>query len=211
VSGPSTEMIQLLDALRLNGVSGIKDFGRFANNTQYFEPSTFDERAAMPTLLEALPLLSDPRLVETVARHLGRKWAKPKAFWPLHDAFIRFGLHAPLTAWAIGDSLMAVSTQDHADALLALAVDPRYGMSRQMIVLGLYRFKANDRVESTLTHLLSDSDVSLHAISALQRVIGPEAMIPKLERIVESDADGSAVDNAAKRMRAIRKKLAAPN
>ena len=44
-------------ALALAGVAGTGDFGRFVSNTEFFGPSLFDERAAMPVLLEILPTL----------------------------------------------------------------------------------------------------------------------------------------------------------
>jgi hypothetical protein len=62
----------------------VEDFGRFVNNTTYFRPSAFDERAAMPTLLRLLPTLTDRALVGTVAAHLRRPWARPTAF-PKHS------------------------------------------------------------------------------------------------------------------------------
>lgn len=56
-------------ALAEAGVAGVHDFGRFVSNTKYFEPSSFDERAAMPVLLTVLPTLTDPKVVG------GSRWA----------------------------------------------------------------------------------------------------------------------------------------
>jgi hypothetical protein len=54
------------------GVNGVEDLGRFVNDVTYLRPSMFDERAAMPVLLELLPTLTDPTLVRAVAAHLRR-------------------------------------------------------------------------------------------------------------------------------------------
>jgi hypothetical protein len=78
------------ESLMLAGVAGTEDLGRFVNDTRYLQPSAFDERAAMPILLELLPRLTDPRLVAAVAAHLRRPWARPAAFGPLVDAFRRW-------------------------------------------------------------------------------------------------------------------------
>lgn len=57
-------------ALAEAGVKGADDLGRFMSNTEFFRPSEFDEKAAMPVLLDALPTLSDPAVVTAVAGHL---------------------------------------------------------------------------------------------------------------------------------------------
>jgi hypothetical protein len=50
------------ESLMLAGVAGAEDFGWFVNDARYWQLSAFDERAAMPVLLELLPTLTDPRL-----------------------------------------------------------------------------------------------------------------------------------------------------
>jgi hypothetical protein len=59
------------------GSQGWRIFGHFVNDTTRLRPSTFDELAAMPTLLALLPTLIDRKAVQATARHLGRSWAKP--------------------------------------------------------------------------------------------------------------------------------------
>jgi hypothetical protein len=56
---------------------GWRIFGHFVNDTTHLKPSTFDDFAAMPTLLALLPTLTDRNAVQATARHLGRSWAKP--------------------------------------------------------------------------------------------------------------------------------------
>jgi hypothetical protein len=78
---------RVCQALSDAAVEGVEDFGRFVNNTEYFAPSKFGERSAMPILLALLPSLTEPKVVEVVARHLRRPWARPLAFQPLLQAF----------------------------------------------------------------------------------------------------------------------------
>ncbi len=65
----------------------VLELGRFVNNVEFFGASNFDEMAAMPVLLNALPRLADARLVSAVAGHLLRPWARPHAFDVLLAAF----------------------------------------------------------------------------------------------------------------------------
>ena len=53
------ELVQSI--LSRAGVSGFADFGRFVNNTEYFQASQFDEQSAMPVLMGLLPSLTDKR------------------------------------------------------------------------------------------------------------------------------------------------------
>jgi hypothetical protein len=69
------EWAALRASLTAAGVRGSEEVGRFVNNTDYFPASRFDESAAMPVLLQALPGITDPRLVSAVAGHLRRPWA----------------------------------------------------------------------------------------------------------------------------------------
>jgi len=66
-----TDLERIRSALTAEGVSGVEDFGHFVNDTRHLSPSTFDERAAMPTLLALLPTLTDRKAVEATARHFG--------------------------------------------------------------------------------------------------------------------------------------------
>lgn len=72
----SDEWHVVAEALSTAGVAGVEDLGRFANNTQYFEPSKLDERAAAPVLLGLLPSLQSAKVVETVGRHLQGPWLR---------------------------------------------------------------------------------------------------------------------------------------
>src|SRR4051812_23942315 len=81
------EWVRVRSSLEARGIAGSDDFGRFVNDTKHFRPSVFDERAAMPVLVEVLPTVTDKRVVASIARHLRRPWARPAAFPALQDAF----------------------------------------------------------------------------------------------------------------------------
>ena len=189
---------RIQDALRAAGVEGVEDFGRFVNDTHHFEPSQFDERAAMPVLLSVLPTLEDPRAVDAVAMHLRRPWARPTAFEPLHTAFLRWAPeHATAAGWHLGDALGTTATAEHVPVLLALAEDTTFGASRQMIVFQLARFKARPEVCAAVERLVNDPDVALHAMSALRKCLGNEAALPVLQVVEASHPDPRVRKQAA--------------
>jgi hypothetical protein len=205
---PQEEWEQLRATLRARGVAGAEDLGTFVSNTKHFAPSAFDEHTAMPVLLEALPALSDRRLVGAVAGHLRRPWARPAAFKALHSAFLRWAPIDQLTGWALGDALATSASANELEDLLAICTDEQFGTARQMVVDSLRRYKKAPNVATTLTSLVHDPDVGLHAMSALRAVIGNERATPLLER-VSSDHAGTALGASADReLRKARKALA---
>ena len=174
---PPTEVFDRDDLLRglvEHGVAGAEDFGRFVSNVTYLRPSNFDERAAMPVLIDALPRVHDPVLASTIASHLRRAWARPAAYEALLSAFKRFGVGSSSTGWAIGDSLASAATTKDAPELLRIVTNERFGTNRQMIVFSLHRFKSVVDVAAVLKTLTEDSEVSLHAMSAYRRTVGNE-------------------------------------
>lgn len=201
VGAPSTDFDRVRSVLRAHGVAGADDFGYFANNRKDFRPSSFDERSAMPVLLEVLPTLSDPKALEATARHLRRPWAKPGAFRPLISAFRAWAPREPLAGWVIGDSLIAAASADDLDILIGLAEDRTFGMARQMIVHSLWRFRSDPRVAGVLSELAEDPDVCLHAMSALRRTVGNDAALPRLRQLSQANPDRRVRDEAAKAMK----------
>lgn len=197
---PQDEWSSLRASLRDRGIQGVDDLGRFVSNTEHFEPSAFDERAALAGLIEALPHLSDRGLVNAVAGHLRRPWARPTAFDALHEAFIRWAPADEQTGWAVGDSLVSAAEAVHLPKLLSLVEDRRYGMARQMIVYSLYRFKASPRVEAVLWDLVHEETVGLHAMSALQRTIGAERAISVFAEVADRHPDTSLGQQARRKL-----------
>jgi hypothetical protein len=190
------------------GVAGSAELGRFVSNTDHFAASTFDERAAMPVLIAALPRLSDPKLVSAVAGHLRRSWSRPSAFDALFVAFLRWAPNDRHTGWALGDAVGTAATIAHVEQLLAQGQERRFGQARQMVVHALGRFAKAPEVAPVLLGLIKDPDVALHAMQALKRVVGPEAALPHIEE-VEAEQMGTALGGvAAREARKMRKALA---
>lgn len=199
---------RIRSALTDAGVPGVEDLGRFVNNTEYFPPSRFDERAAMPVLLRFLPTLTDPRAVEVVARHLHGPWARPHTFLPLLEAFRSWGSQDWAAGWVVGDSLASAATLEDSAVLIDLVRDQQYGSGRQMIVYSLWRFRSNPGIAEVLEQLIDDPDVCLQAMSALRRTVGNGAALPHLRRIRDTHADARVRSQASAAVKKAEKSLA---
>ena len=189
MSTTADEWDQVRIALDADGVSGADDFGRFVNDTTHLRASTLDERAAAPTLLRLLPSLTDGRVVVAVAGHLRRPWARPTAFVPLLAAFRSWASRDWSVGWSVGDALVNAADESRVDELLTIANETDLGKARQMIVYSLWRFRKDRRVATTLDHLVTDADVTLHAASALRRTVGNEVALETLTRARDGESD----------------------
>lgn len=203
------EWAQLRARLTDAGVGGAQDLGRFVSSPEFFGSSAFDEQAAMPVLVEALPSLTDPKLVGAVAGHLRRPWARPAAFDALLDAFEAWARRdGSATGWHLGDALGATATTRHVSTLLGISQDETFGTSRQMVVHALGRFKKAPEVAKALVGLIEDPDVALHAMQALRRVLGPHDALPHLERVEREHPATTIGEQAAREAKKARKALA---
>jgi hypothetical protein len=200
------------EALRLDlqraGVVGAGELGRFVSNVEFFGASEFDERAAMPVLLDALPRLANARLVSAVAGHLRRPWARPVAFDALLDAFRCWAPVDSTAAWHLGDALGSASTTSRLDDLLEASQTIEYGTARQMPVAALARFKKSEDVAPVLLALIHDSEVGLHAMTALRRVIGAAEALPCIEDVERANRGTLLGEQAARQAKKLRKALA---
>ncbi len=185
----TTDVERIRAALEEAGVAGSHDFGHFVNDPRHLEPSTFDERGALPVFIAILPTLDDVRAIEATVRHLGRPFARPAAFESLHQTFVRWSPQHDSLGWTIGDSLAITATIKQLPTLLALALDERFGTSRQMIVNSLWRFKKDSRVEDALLRLIEDREVCRHAMSALRRTVGNGEAMRELYGVRDSSSD----------------------
>jgi hypothetical protein len=183
------------------GVSGTEDLGRFVSNTEHFEPSHFDERAAFPVLLSALPTLSDAKLVGAVAGHLRRPWARGKAFGPLAAAFTLWAAEDPVAGWHLGDALGTAATPNDVGVFIELSRRTDLGMARQMLVLALGRFRGSADATDAARDLADDDDVALHALQALRKLAGPEAALARANEVLKSRPGSRAADQASREVR----------
>jgi hypothetical protein len=190
----------LRDQLNRAGIDPT-DLGRFVNNTEYFRQSTFDERSAMPVLLNAMPQLSDPRAIRAVAGHLRRAWARPAAFDVLLEMFRKWAPKDQGVGWSVGDALATAAAEQHLNQLLDLAQNTDYGVARAMIVDSLWRYRKDARVRPALEKLAEDRDVCLAAMSALRRVVGSGNALLVLRRLRDTHTDPWVRERAARQVK----------
>ena len=199
---------QLRARLAAAGVDGADDLGRFVSKPEFFGGSRFDELAAMPVLIEALPQLTDPALIGAVAGHLRRPWARPQAFDVLLATFEAVAREHQLGAgWHLGDALGTTATSQHVETLLRICLNKEYGAARQMIVHSLRRFKKAPGVQDALLLLIDDPDVALHAMGSLRSVVGARAALPHLERLERERAGTAVGDQAIREARRARRAI----
>jgi hypothetical protein len=164
-------------------------------------------KIALPTLLRWLPRIDDPGVKDSIVRCLSVPWVGNKATAELIEEFRRYApiLPSPTSiwvgnrmrelsdeekkagpffhlAWAIGNALSIVDVGGFEGQIIELCRNPKYGMARQMLVLGLGRFRTSE-AEETAAELLSDEDVKLHAIIALGKMKSKRALF-ELERLL---------------------------
>jgi len=161
--------------------TGFGDFASRAVTAAGIELSAFDYQRAMPILIKWLPLVETSELKEVIARGMtGEASARGEGAKVLLDEFRRAPADGASLKWAIGNALATLADASLGDALIELVQDPRHGTARQMLCEALRR--TNDpRSPDVLISLISDPDVSGHAIAAL-RDYGPKRSIPYLER-----------------------------
>jgi hypothetical protein len=177
------------------------DFGLFTS----LRPTTFDYARAVPFLIDWLPRIDHPKVVDSIARSLtGQRAARGEGARRLIEAFERLPNDEQATLWAIGNALSTIAGPSDADALIVLLLDRRYGIARQMLCDALAR-TGDPRTAAVLTELIDDDDVSGHAVLALRRLgrwkgLPDEAGArPKLQRLLQRPTAGEfAKKQAAK-------------
>jgi hypothetical protein len=143
-----------------------------------------DYRDAIPVLLKWLPKVESP-LKDDVVRALSVEWARPTAAPLLIEEFRRpDGPESELgLRWTIGNALAVVADDSVIDPVIELATDPRWGRSREMIVVALGNMK-DPRTVETLRALLDDEEVAAHAVVALGK-LGAVVARGDLERFLD--------------------------
>ncbi|MGA8248026.1 MAG: HEAT repeat domain-containing protein [Nocardioides sp.] len=132
-------------------------------------------------LVDWLPRTTDdPSLQEQLVRQLSVPWARKQALGPMLDLFRTAPgdtKPAELRRWAVGNALDVLATDAVFDEMAALAGEPSYGASRQMVVLWLGRTKQHRaRAVDVLLGLLDQDDVSGHAVKALAKLKDPRSI-----------------------------------
>ena len=168
------------------------DFGRFANHPYpgVIEPSVFDVRGAVPVLLGLLPTVADPDALAAVVAHLATPYARPAAAGPLLALFRRIQEGDSPLKWTLGNALSVVTTPDHREELLELALDEMHGRGRQMLVERLARISGDPRIVEALRTLATDPGVALHAQAGLRRRLGATAAADIIRPLLTHPAEG---------------------
>lgn len=159
------------------------DAGEFGTFTTLYR-TTFDYAHATPILIEWLPRIDEPTVVEAIARSLtGERGARGEGARQLIAAFRRMSDTHPEqgVAWVIGGALSTIAGPADADDLVELLGDRRHGTARQMLCDALTRTH-DPRATEVMIDLIDDDDLSGHAILALRR-LGNWKKIPDAERV----------------------------
>jgi HEAT repeat protein len=125
---------------------------------------------AIPVLITHLQRPYCDRTKEGIARALTVTEARGVAAQALIDEFRK--LPAPVdingAKWAMGNALSLVATKEHAQQLVELVCDKRYGGARSMLPLALGKFRTPE-VKAALELLVDDPDVALQVKRALKK------------------------------------------
>lgn len=139
-------------------------------------------RSALPVLLRWLPEFDDPYVKDEIVRCLSVPWLGKTGTPLLIDEFRKAAPVNEMLAWTIGNALSIVDVAGFESQILDLCRNTSYGRTRQMLVLGLPRFRSAE-AEQTAVELLTDESVKLHAIGALGKMKSRLAL-PKLEELL---------------------------
>ncbi|NJL26807.1 MAG: hypothetical protein HC897_02470 [Thermoanaerobaculia bacterium] len=127
--------------------------------------------SAIPTLLALLPLVSDPRIKEGIARALTVKEARPTASAPLLREFIDYRAETKSeahTKWAIANALSFVSDDSSFAELSSVLLDKRHGWPRSGLVPALANMRScREAAVQLLLELLDDEEVAVQAMIVL--------------------------------------------
>lgn len=121
---------------------------------------------AIPVLVKLLREVSDAAVKEGIIRALAVKEAKGVAGKALFKEYHTLKNSSKHLAWAIGNTIAVIITNDDEKDVLEIVQNPYNGMSRQMFALALGKIKS-DSVEQVLINLLDDEEIVPHVLDAL--------------------------------------------
>jgi len=119
--------------------------------------------AAVPVLIQLLPLLDNNTIKEGVIRALGDKAATGVAAKPLIAELKRIGGAKPLLAWAVANSLAEVVQPGDFEEVQSLVHDASLGKAREMLVVALARTKHPDAA-AELAKLAADEALAGYVV-----------------------------------------------
>lgn len=125
--------------------------------------------AAISVLVDALPRVRSSELTNRLARLLARREAKGTAARPLVVAFRKLRHDDSGAKWAVGYALAIVADDSVFEDIAALVTDRSQGKSREMLAESLGNMR-DPRVVAVLSGLLTDDEISGHALVALRKL-----------------------------------------
>jgi hypothetical protein len=142
-------------------------------------------KTALPLLLRWLPKIENPDIKAEIVSCLSVPWLGNKGTAALIEEFKKWSPAMEMLAWTIGNALSIVDVEGFESQIIELCRNPAYGMTRQMLVLGLGRFRSGE-AEDTALELLKDESVKLHAVLALGEMKSKRAL-PALEQLLANE------------------------
>jgi hypothetical protein len=114
--------------------------------------------AAIPVLLRHVPLPYSKRIKEGIIRALTVNYAGPEVLRELIRQFCEQTDHSPNSLkWVLGNAISEVARPADAETVIALAMNPAHGDSRDAITQRLPRVVKNKaRLNEVLQHLMRD-------------------------------------------------------
>ena len=121
--------------------------------------------AAIPVLLRHVPLPYSKRIKEGIIRALTVNYAGPEVLRELIRQFCEQTDHSPNSVkWVLGNAISEVARPTDAETVIALAMDPAHGDSRDAITQRLPRVVKNKaRLNEVLQHLMRDKQTEPYA------------------------------------------------
>ena len=160
-------------------IAELKEAGFAVESLDELRHSGKPYKAAIPILIKWLPVVSDPSLIDSVARALSVPWAKPLAAKALITEFRSLSDAMSSVKWTIGNALSIVADDSVTDELLEIVQDRRHGKAREMVVVALGNVR-DSRARDVLLRLLENDELCGYAIKALAKLNAMEAL-PKLK------------------------------
>lgn len=158
---------------------------------------------AIPILVKLLKEgITDCKLKEGVIRSLAVKEAKGIANKVLIDEFKRVSNDNILLKWTIGNTIEVIAQEEDLNEIIQIIKNSDNGMSRQMFVMALSKFK-NKQIEDLLIKLLDDDELVLQSLDALIKIKSSKS-INKIKSLLQSSRK-PVKDKAEKALRKISK------
>lgn len=121
--------------------------------------------AAIPILLRHVVLPYNKRIKEGIIRALTVNYAGPEVLCELIKQFCEQTDSSPNSLkWVLGNAISEVATPADAETVIALAMDPSHGDSRDLITQRLPRVVKNKaRLGEVLQRLMNDKQIEQYA------------------------------------------------